>query len=66
MKMKEKIEEMLRELDDYPEEEIKDAIELNINDWSNCTREEAIFLIAYEQALKALLSMEGVLDNGNI
>jgi hypothetical protein len=54
MIIKDKIDEMMRELDDYPKEAIKDKIDLYINTWSNCTKEEAVFLIGFEEGLKAV------------
>ena len=56
MTIKEKVEEMLRELDDYPQETINEKIDLYLNTWANCTKDEAIFLIGFEEALKIILN----------
>ena len=52
----EKIEETLRELEDYPQEEITEQIDLCVEQWTNCTREEAIFLMGFEKGLECALN----------
>lgn len=55
--IKEKLEEMLRELDNYPQEEINDTIDLYVNTWANCTKEQAIFLIGFEKGIQSALNI---------
>ena len=60
MKAQDKIEEYYRELDSYPQEDIKDKIDLYANTWTNCSKEEAIFLIGLEEGLK--ISLKAIKD----
>jgi len=46
----------LRELEDYPQEEITEQIDLCVEQWTNCTREEAIFLMGFEKGLECALN----------
>lgn len=55
--MREKLEEYLKELDSYPQEEIKNKIDMYINTWRNCSKDEAIFLIGLEQGLEMALKL---------